>query len=111
MATPPFRGEARLEAQELRQLVLEHELGEAALAELLTEADEGLVADLLAERQPPAVSPVCGSDVVISKRSTSSALPIDLPSGDAMNPLAIPPAVSASDARSPVPRSLTERLK
>ena len=30
---------------------------------------------------------------------------------EAMNPLAIPPAVSASDARSPVPSSFTFRLK
>ena len=37
-------------AQELRQLVLEHELGEAALPELLAEADEGLVTHLLAQR-------------------------------------------------------------
>ena len=45
-----FRREPRFHAQELRELVLQHELGEAALAELLAEADERLVADLLAER-------------------------------------------------------------
>ena len=47
---------------------------------------------------------------MISNRSTSSALPIELPSEEATKPLAMPPAVSASDARSPVPSSLTERL-
>src|SRR6185503_9739136 len=46
-----FRRQPRFGAEELRQLVLEHELGEAALAELLAEADERLVADLLAERE------------------------------------------------------------
>src|SRR6185503_15149913 len=45
-----FRRKPGFGAQELRQLVLQHELGEAALAELLAEADECLVADLLAER-------------------------------------------------------------
>jgi hypothetical protein len=34
-------------------------------AELLTEAHERLVADLLADRDAPAVSPVTSSDVVI----------------------------------------------
>src|SRR4029077_8858599 len=48
-----FRREARLGAQEPGELILQHELGEAALAELLAEADERLVADLLAEREAP----------------------------------------------------------
>src|SRR5438132_8262119 len=46
-----FRRQPGLETQELRELVFQHELGEAALAELLTEAHERHVADLLAHRQ------------------------------------------------------------
>ena len=38
-------------------------------------------------------------------------MPIDSPSGAAMKPVAMPPAVAASDERSPVPSSLTGRLK
>ena len=58
-------------------------------------------------------APICRRRVVvvISNRSRSSARPIDSPSGVAMKPVAIPPAVAASDARSPVPSSLIGRLK
>src|SRR5690349_588135 len=48
-----FRRDFRIEAQEFRELVVEHELREAALPELLLEFHERLVGDLLAKRDAP----------------------------------------------------------
>ncbi len=62
-------------------------------------------------RVRPAPSSPSSVIVEISNRSRSSARPIDSPSGAARKPVAMPPAVSASEARSPVPSSLTGRLK
>ena len=73
------------------------ELGVVALAELLAQLEERRCRRSAGRRSRRRRASPSSVVVVISNRSRSSALPIDSPSGAAMKPLAMPPAVAASD--------------